>query len=396
MTERPLVDGLDAELLDRYLAGECAEADAAAVRRHLMAHPEAARAVEQLLHALDSGAATTAASPTAPNTERAWRRLRERMRTSERAASEPGAGVVVRRPSGTPVSRPPAAPGTTRATPSVEWPVELPRVSVRSAAPPHWRRALVTLAASVLVMAGVGYGVSQRDAPHDDGSPDATAVAAVAARTYATAPRERAELRLPDGTRVRLAPMSRLRVGTDFGDERRDVFLDGEGYFEVTHDARRPFTVFAGSASVRDLGTTFAVRSYPDDSATQVVVREGRVALSGVGALAAGERGRLTADGVGTRGRVDVETALGWLHGRLVFARAPLGQVLQELRRWHDVEATVADPALLTLPFTGTLTDASPDDAVARLAAALALDVRRDGARVVLRARAVGTPALTP
>src|SRR5256885_1096045 len=60
--------------------------------------------------------------------------------------------------------------------------------------------------------------------------------------TYVTAVRERSELRLPDGTRVRLAPASKLRVATDFGVERRDVYLDGEAYFEVVHDEMRPFT----------------------------------------------------------------------------------------------------------------------------------------------------------
>jgi transmembrane sensor len=250
----------------------------------------------------------------------------------------------------------------------------------------------VTFAASLIVVTGVGYGVSHHGAPEGIAF-GAASVRAVAARTYTTAPRERAELRLPDGTRVRLAPVSRLRVGTDFGDQRRDVFLDGQGHFEVTHDAQRPFTVFAGTASVRDLGASFAVRSYPEDGATQVVVREGTVALSGVGRLTAGELGRLTAEGVGARQRVDVAAALGWLEGRLVFAGTPLGGVLQELRRWHDVQAEVPDPVLLARPFTGTLDEASPDDAVAQLAAALALDVRRDGGRVLLRARAAERPA---
>ena len=374
MSERPVVDGLDAELLDRYLAGECAEADAAAVRRALMAHPDAARSVERLLRALDGGASEQGV----PSTEPSWQRLRERLHADERAAPDMAAAGPSRVSEAT-VGRQPAGPTGRHPTP----PEELPRVSVRSAAPPHWRRALVTFTASVLVMAGVGYGVSHRSAP--DGTSWGTApVIALAARTYTTAPRERAELRLPDGTRVRLAPVSRLRVGADFGAERRDVFLEGEGYFEVAHDAQRPFTVFAGNASVRDLGTAFAVRSYPDERAMQVVVREGAVAVSGVGRLGPGELGRLTADGTGTRERVNVAAALGWLHGRLVFVDAPLGRVLQDLRRWHDLDARVADPSLLALRFTGTLDDASLEDAVAQLAAALALEVRRDGGRVVL------------
>jgi hypothetical protein len=151
MTERPPVDGLDAELLDRYLAGECAEAEVAAVRRHLMAHPDTARAVEQLLQALDGGAS----GRPAPSTDRSWARLRERLGTRERAARGVGPGAAPGRVPDAPVGQPPMSrAGRARPMP------ELPRVWVRSATPPHWRRALVTLAASVIVTTGVGYGVS--------------------------------------------------------------------------------------------------------------------------------------------------------------------------------------------------------------------------------------------
>jgi transmembrane sensor len=108
--------------------------------------------------------------------------------------------------------------------------------------------------------------------------------------------------------------------------------------------------------------------------------------MSGVGRLGAGDVGHLADDGTMslTHG-VAVDSLLGWLHGRLVFRDAPLGAVLAELRRWHDVDVALADPALATLPFTGVLTDASFDGSIDLLAATLGLRVRRSGGGVTLR-----------
>jgi ferric-dicitrate binding protein FerR (iron transport regulator) len=216
---------------------------------------------------------------------------------------------------------------------------------------------------------------------------------APARRTYATFSGERAEIRLSDGTGVRLAPASRLSVSTDYGTDRRDVYLDGEAYFDVVHDERKPFTVFAGNASARDIGTAFAVRSYPEDGAVQVVVRSGEVALSGLGRLGAGDLGRLSADGrASIRHGVNVERMLDWLDGSLSFADAPLGRVLADMHRWYDVDVTLADSTLASLPFTGTLTDVTPTAAVELVAATLGLDVRRAGARTTLAARRAPQP----
>jgi transmembrane sensor len=204
--------------------------------------------------------------------------------------------------------------------------------------------------------------------------------------TFATANRERAELRLSDGTRIRLAPASRVQVAADYGEATRVVHLEGQGYFEVKHDSTRPFTVYAGTTIARDLGTDFAVRSYVEDGAVQVVVRSGAVAMSGVGRLAAGDVGQLGSDGTAsvTRG-VAVDSLLTWLDGRLKFHDAPLSAVLAELHRWHDSDVRLADPALGKLPFTGVLTDASLPSSITLVAATLGLLVRRTGDRFTLR-----------
>lgn len=353
MADRAPGDGIDAELLDRYLAHECSEAEGAIVRRHLMARPDLAMALASFLSALEG----ERSRPAPPDARRSWERLRDRLRETD-DDSLPGRG----------------APSSVRRVTGTE-PRHLFALLPSRRRGSGWRRIMYTTLAAGLLVGGL-FRVAHHDtAPAQPRSPE----------TFATANRERAELRLSDGTRIRLAPASRVRVAADYGEKRRAVYLEGQGYFEVEHDASRPFTVYAGRAIARDLGTEFAVRSYAEDRAVQVVVRTGAVAMSGVGRLGAGDVGRLGIDGTSslTRG-VAVDSLLAWLDGRLVFRDAPLTTVLEELRRWHDADVQLADPALGTLPFTGVLTDASFRSSISLVAATLGLLVRRAGDRVTL------------
>jgi transmembrane sensor len=206
-----------------------------------------------------------------------------------------------------------------------------------------------------------------------------------APRIYRTAVAQRGELRLPDGTHLTVAPESRVRLAADFGVQRRDVYLEGEAYFEVVHDSTRPFTVFTANASTRDLGTAFAIRGYPDERTVRVVVREGRVEMSGAGLLRAGDVARLAPDGEATvRHHANVDALLGWTKGELAFQDAPLDQVLHDLRRWYGLDAQLSDSSLAVLPFTGSLRGLAPDRAVQVVASTLGLRVRQDGSHAVL------------
>jgi transmembrane sensor len=350
MAELP--ERIDGELLGRYLAGECSESETAVVRRYLMAHPDDARVLQLFLERLDG----VGSSAVAPDAVASWQTLQRRMhdvrRGSAGGSASPAVGGMHWR-------------GTMR-------PGGRGDVFHRSV----WRRRLVLVGcAAAAAWIGVVYERSKPLVP----------AAAPARRTYATLSGERAELRLADGTHVRLAPGSKLSVSPDYGTDRRDVYLDGQAYFDVVHDATKPFTVFAGNASARDLGTTFAVRSYPEDGAVQVVVRSGQVAMSGLGRLRAGDLGRLNADGrTSIRHGVNVTRMLGWLDGTLSFTDAPLGRVLQDMHRWYDVDVSLGDPSLASLPFTGTLADVSPNAAVELVAATVGLKVRRNGTRTTL------------
>ena len=117
------------------------------------------------------------------------------------------------------------------------------------------------IAASLLVLAAGGAAWLWR--------PPAASI-----QSYATAVGQRQALRLVDGTQIELDTNTHLRA--DLTGKSRTVTLDsGEAYFDVVHDASRPFTVYAGNRRITDIGTKFSVFRNGDD--VRVVVKEGRV-----------------------------------------------------------------------------------------------------------------------
>jgi transmembrane sensor len=210
-------------------------------------------------------------------------------------------------------------------------------------------------------------------------------------REYATAPGQRTEVRLPDGSRVVLAVDTRLRVPEDYGVRKRVVELEGEAYFIVRHDARRPFMVRTRHGTTEDLGTEFDVRAYPREGELQVVVAAGSVAIRRAGgadpvALTLGPRDRAVIDARGgatlTTG-VTLENHIAWLRGRLVFDDAPLRAVVAQLERWYDLEIR-SEPSLDDERLTVSFTTESPDQALTALAKVLNVRVSRAGRSVRL------------
>lgn len=246
----------------------------------------------------------------------------------------------------------------------------------RGAAP--WWRAPGVLRAAAAVLLLLGAGLLWRAMSSRPSAPIAR---------YATGVGARQELRLSDGSRVVLGPDSRLAV---LGDDGRSVELAGEAYFQVRHDAARPFTVTTHGAVIEDVGTAFTVRA---DSAagTTVAVTEGVVAVSvantaAAETLRAGDRARILRARIAVQRRVATPADVAWTTGRLAFRDAPVPEVVAELKRWYGVTLRV-DPALAGRHLTADFEGQTADQAMRVVAAALGGELRRggDGATVVPR-----------
>lgn len=160
---------------------------------------------------------------------------------------------------------------------------------------------------------------------------------------------------LPDGSRLWLAPGSRMRVAIT--PLTREVHMGpGEAVFDVAHQVR-PFRVIAGSLTVVDRGTLFDVRNRRQD-AQSVVLAHGAIELRDTAsdALLAtprpGEEARREAGGLHV-GPVDASGALAWRQGRLVFDRLPLGEALARFAEHGAPSVRLADPGLAAMPVSG-------------------------------------------
>jgi ferric-dicitrate binding protein FerR (iron transport regulator) len=93
-------------------------------------------------------------------------------------------------------------------------------------------------------------------------------------------PAKQSQLTLPDGSMVWLNADSRLKYSNQFNLENRDVYLQGEAYFEVEDNSKVPFKVISDRAVVKVTGTKFNVRAYPDEDRIEAVLAEGKVVLN--------------------------------------------------------------------------------------------------------------------
>lgn len=230
-----------------------------------------------------------------------------------------------------------------------------------------YARHVAMIAAAAAVLLATGITVVRGTWPP---ASSAAARAGDLARTtsdFTARPGQRALIDLADGTHIVLAPASRLHVSLPAGMRgERDLTLDGEAMFTVTHDAARPFVVHSRYGTTVDVGTSFAVRAYVGER-YRVVVREGRVALSGSGAtvLVAGDVASRSEDGTMRIAHAqDAADLLDWTTGRLTFQHARLADLVPELERWCGVTIHIATPSLRDRIVTGQLDTESPSEAM--------------------------------
>lgn len=150
---------------------------------------------------------------------------------------------------------------------------------------------------------------------------------------------------LEDGTKVVLNSDSYIRYPQRMNGHERSVYLEGEAYFDVTKDPKRPFLVHQGDLFIQVLGTRFNVRAYGEDATVETVLEEGAVSLSSShlrqarimrpGELAVFDKGSKHAIAIK---KVDVEPYIAWKNGMLVFDNEPFEEIIRVLERRFNVE----------------------------------------------------------
>lgn len=177
-------------------------------------------------------------------------------------------------------------------------------------------------------------------------------------QTVAAAVGERKEVIFQDGTRIFLNAGSTISYPERFGLSERRVQLDGEAYFEVAHNPRRPFIVeTSDNASVRVLGTEFDVKAYRSDPTISVVLIRGSVEFArGDSSYRLEPSQRLVYNKqMGTSSIESLSNAdqtILWSRNTICFRDTPMREVIRELGRWYDVRFEVRDPEVCDFTFS--------------------------------------------
>jgi transmembrane sensor len=248
------------------------------------------------------------------------------------------------------------------------------------------------VAACILLVWGINY-LSLSPAPQPVRSAHSEEVLAKAGT--------RTKMVLPDGTQVWLNSNSRLKYNNDFNATNREVILDGEAYFEVAKDAGLPFIVHASSIDIKVLGTSFEVKSYPQDKTIEATLLQGMIEISrkdnpgtprvilkpneklvfsksfmanprtGNSRPGSDIHQSLSPDIAVNSIRQDIpdsnKVETSWLYNRLVFDGDSFGELADKMERWYNVRIELRDTILNSYHFGGIFEKETVEEAFKEL-----------------------------
>lgn len=175
----------------------------------------------------------------------------------------------------------------------------------------------------------------------------------------------RVSFNLPDGTKGWLNSGSSLTFSLPFSDNRK-VALEGEAWFDVAHNEKKPFEISAGESKVKVLGTSFNVSAYKGEKYLEVVLLNGKVEFSDKTQankviLKPSER-LVLQDNQLVVNSVDPSKYKGWTDGKLIFRGDNMAEVARRIERWYDVKVEMADKDLDQFSFRATFENDSLED----------------------------------
>jgi len=172
------------------------------------------------------------------------------------------------------------------------------------------------------------------------------------------------QISLPDSSHVWLNAASTLRYAKAFN-SHRELYLEGEGYFDVAEDAAHPFVVHSGQLTTTVLGTSFDVRSFATETNTTVTVIRGKVQVENrnnlLDRLTPASQLQWNEKTLQSRTiSVDTVHTLAWQHGQLQFDDETLEDIAGTLSRWYNVKIIFKDPSLRSYRLIGSFNNKEP------------------------------------
>lgn len=177
---------------------------------------------------------------------------------------------------------------------------------------------------------------------------------------------KRSSIELADGSKVWLNSGSKLVFPAAFTQEKREVYIEGEGIFEVAHDKNHPFIVKSGGQSIEVLGTVFNIRNYHDDDAISTVLKTGSIKISYPNNSSENVNESITIvpntlaiyDRNGREfktHKVEVEKYFSWRDGIFIFKNDSLQSIMKKISRYYNIQIVINNKVLANATFSGYL-----------------------------------------
>jgi ferric-dicitrate binding protein FerR (iron transport regulator) len=199
------------------------------------------------------------------------------------------------------------------------------------------------------------------------------------------------QYRLPDGSVVWLNENSTIRYPEKFDSGRREVYLTGEAFFEVAKDTSKPFIIHGKRTLIQVLGTSFNLKTNPDEEMVEVTVVSGKVRFSKEDSsgqnliLTAGMKGlyHTRLDSVYQAVNIDLNFR-AWQDNHLVFDNLQLKEVIMVLEKHYKTSIKPANPAILECRFTSTFKQAQLEEILQAITLSLDLHFHYENNRYIL------------
>jgi len=195
------------------------------------------------------------------------------------------------------------------------------------------------------------------------------------------------KLTLSDGTIILLNSGTTLRYPKEFETTKREIFLDGEAFFEVSKNPHKPFIVQTKNTQTRVLGTRFNLLSRDGDPDV-LSVEEGKVQFTATNSvdtlILTGNMQSTYNAGKMSLQEIDGTAFTAWTAGELLFTNQTVKQIIPILERWYDVQINCTDPSILSNQVRGKFKQASLVAVLHDLSFALAIKYTIKGKEVSL------------
>lgn len=191
---------------------------------------------------------------------------------------------------------------------------------------------------------------------------------------------ETQKINLADGSQLMLNANSTVRFASSWGQDVREVWLEGEGFFEVAHDPTKPFVVHTTQGDIKVLGTSF--NAYQRGEKLNVTLIEGKVNLRLPSTqeivMKPGHQVRIEQDQI-THDSIDIEPIIAWKNGHLLFRDATIRSIIERLKVEFDWKIVVTNPDILDKRIHAVIHEYDPEVLLNALAEIYDLNIEKLG-----------------